>query len=197
MMADKYPEIFVLRHGETEWNRAGRFQGRLNSPLTEKGCGQALIQSGLLDDALADRAKFPAFCSPLERAAHTASIALEPLGLVATQDARLCEVAFGEFEGLTYEEVAKKWPQHKRTADVDLFDWHFDVPAGESLDSTRIRAKSFLDDLTGPSIIVTHGMTSRVLRGIWLGIDRRGMSDLPGGQGCVYHLRDGRQNRLG
>jgi len=58
------------------------------------------------------------------------------------------------------------------------------------------RAKSFLDSLTGPTVIVTHGITSYVLRGLWLGLGPDEMMALQGGQGCVYHLADGDQKRL-
>lgn len=196
-MADKFPEIFVLRHGETEWNRLGRYQGRLDSPLTEKGRGQAEIQGGLLADATRGRSDIAAYCSPQGRAANTAAIALAPLGMVATQDAHLCEIAFGKWEALTYEEIAKGWPEHTKYADIDIFDWHFNAPGGEAFEDVRARAEAFLGSLTGPTIIVTHGITSRVLRGVWMGHSWNGTSGLPGGQGCVYHLRDGEHRKLG
>lgn len=195
-MADKYPEIFVLRHGQTEWNRVGRFQGRLDSPLTEKGQGQALVQSGLLADAIRAHRDIDTYCSPQGRAVNTAAIALAPLGMVATQDHRLCEIAFGKWEALTFDEIAKGWPEHMKYADTDPFEWSFNAPGGESFEDIRARVEAFLDSLTGPTIIVTHGITSRVLRGVWMGQGWNGTSGLPGGQGCVYHLRDGQQVKL-
>lgn len=195
-MVNKYPEIFVLRHGQTEWNLAGRHQGRLDSPLTVKGQGQALMQSGLLAEAIEGRSDVVAYCSPQGRAMKTAAIALEPLGMVATQDARLCEIAFGEWESLTYEEIATGWPEHTKYADKDIFDWHFRAPGGESFESLRARGEAFLESLTGPTIIITHGITSRVMRGVWMGHGWNGTAGLPGGQGCVYHLRDGQHVKL-
>ena len=196
-MADKYPEIFVLRHGQTEWNLAGRHQGRLDSPLTEKGWEQALAQSALLAQAISWHDAIAAYCSPQGRAAKTAAIALDPLGLTAIQDKRLCEISFGEWESLTYEEIAQGWPEHTKYADIEVFDWHFKAPGGEDFETVRARAEAFLQGLTGPTIIVTHGITSRVLRGVWLGHDFDGTSGLSGGQGCVYHLQNGQHIKLG
>ena len=75
-----YPEIFVLRHGQTEWNTVGRHQGRLDSPLTEIGREQALAQSRILANALAGRGDVQAHCSPQGRAFDTAGIILCPAG---------------------------------------------------------------------------------------------------------------------
>ncbi len=192
-MADKYPEIFVLRHGQTEWNLAGRFQGRMNSELTAKGHEQAGMQGALLAEIAKGRSDIVAHCSPQKRAMHTARIALDPLGMVATQDERLCEISFGAWEGLNFEQIATGWPEHVKHADTDGFDWQFQSPGGESFDVMRARTKGFLASLKGPSIIVTHGITSRILRGVWLGHVGNEIASLTGGQGCVYHLRDGQQ----
>ena len=195
-MTHPYPEIFVLRHGETEWNRLGRYQGRKDSALTEKGQGQALLQSALLAKITAGRDDVAAYCSPQGRAVDTAAIALQPLGRIATPDLRLCEIAFGAWESLTYAEIVQAWPEHARQDDTDAFNWSFNAPGGETYQQVRARAESFLATLTGPTIIVTHGITSRVLRGVWLGHSESGVSGLPGGQGCVYHLHDGQQTKL-
>ena len=195
-MADKYPEIFVLRHGQTEWNLAGRFQGRLDSPLTETGRGQALTQAEILAARAGGHADLSAYCSPQPRALRTAEIALAPLGLMPAQDPRLCEISFGVWEGLTFDQIAMDWPDHVSHADFDGFEWQFQSPGGEDFDQMRQRVTEFLDHLSGPSIIVTHGITSRILRGVWLGHQGNEIAGMPGGQGCVYHLRDGRQMKL-
>ena len=109
-------------------------------------------------------------------------------------DARLMEVSFGQWEGLTRAEIDVRWPENRACADP--FAWHFTAPGGERFDALCARAKAFLDDLTGPAVIVTHGITSRVLRGLWLGQDMDGMAAIEGGQGVVYHLSQGRQVRI-
>jgi broad specificity phosphatase PhoE len=186
-----YPEIFVLRHGQTEWNRVGRHQGRLDSPLTPMGRQQAGQQSQILADIVGARADVQAFSSPQGRAAETARLALEPIGRVATQDDRLCEVGFGQWQGLTFFEAAEGWPELCKYADQDMFGWNFVSPGGERFDEICARAESFLNSLNGPAVVVTHGITSRVLRGLWLGVGQDEMAALSGGQGCVYHLKDG------
>ena len=195
-MADKYPEIFVLRHGQTEWNVAGRFQGRMDSPLTEVGRGHALAQAGILATRAGGMAGLSAYCSPQLRALHTAKIALEPLDMLPTEDARLCEISFGAWEGLNFDQIAKAWPDHVSHADMDGFEWQFQSPGGEDYQQMRARVTDFLQQLSGPSIIVTHGITSRILRGVWLGHQGNEIAGMPGGQGCVYHLRDGKQTKL-
>jgi len=190
-----FPEIFVLRHGQTDWNSIGRYQGRLNSALTDTGRAQALEQSQILQRLLAGRSDVAAFCSPQGRAVDTAHFALRSTGLTAQTDDRLCEVAFGKWQGLTFDEIADGWPEQCKYADQDLFNWNFTAPGGEQYDDVSGRAKSFLDGLTGPAVIVTHGITSYVLRGLWLGLGPDEMAALQGGQGCVYHLKDRAQQR--
>ncbi|MEE9389292.1 MAG: histidine phosphatase family protein [Paracoccaceae bacterium] len=190
-----YPEIFVLRHGQTEWNLAGRYQGRLNSPLTEQGRAQAREQSEILTLLLQGRRDLSACCSPQDRAVDTAAIALSGVGLTAQSDDRLCEIAFGKWQGLTFDEISKDWPELCKIADQDRFAWNFQAPGGETFQDVSVRVKSFLDSLTGPTVIVTHGVTSKVLRGLWLGVGQDEMHGLGGGQGCVYHLNDGVQKR--
>jgi probable phosphoglycerate mutase len=189
-MLPDFPEIFVLRHGQTEWNATGRHQGRLDSPLTDLGCAQASTQSRLLASALGARTDFTAYCSPQGRASDTADIVFAPLALSVRADARLCEVSFGKWQGLTFEQIAQGWPELAEVADLDPFGWHFQAPGGEAFKDISARVREFLQDLIGPSIIVTHGITSRILRGLWLGLGMDGMAQLPGGQGCVHHLLD-------
>ena len=187
----KYPEIFVLRHGQTEWNSVGRHQGRMDSPLTDKGRGQAGEQGEILASVMAGRTDLAAFSSPQGRAVKTASIALASVGLSAKKDERLCEISFGKWEGLTFDEVAKGWPGHCKNADQDMFAWNFTSQGGETYDDVYDRTFEFMEHLNGPTIIITHGITSYVLRGIWLGMEMDKLSALPGGQGCVYHLNEG------
>lgn len=189
----KYPDICVLRHGETEWNVAGRHQGRLDSPLTALGRAQAVDQGDILRRVLGDLSQFDIFSSPQGRARLSAKLAMGDLNEFVREDLRLREVHFGAWEGLTLDEIERKWPELAEEGNV--FSWHFYSPGGESFEELSDRASAFLNDLTGPSIIFTHGITSRVLRGIYLGLDMDGMCDLEGGQGCVYRLSNGIQIR--
>lgn len=187
-------EIFVLRHGQTLWNAEGRHQGRRDSPLTAHGRAQAADQGRILLRELADPASVACFSSPQGRARATAEIALAAIGRTARPDDRLKEVSFGLWEGLTREQIDRDWPD--QGAAEDPFHWHFTSPQGERLDDLMTRARSFLDDLDGPTVIITHGILSRVLCGLYLGLDSAGMAAIEGGQGVVYHLKAGRQRRL-
>ena len=90
-----YPEIFVLRHGQTQWNAEGRHQGYLNSDLTELGRAQAEKQGRILSSSTLKKAAVACFTSPLGRAWQTAEIALIGIGRMAIPDERLKEVNFG------------------------------------------------------------------------------------------------------
>lgn len=190
----EWPEIYVLRHGQTHWNVEGRHQGQQNSDLTATGVTQAQTQGRILRRAIAEPATHDFFSSPLGRAWQTAGFAVGPFNRPVTPDDRLMEVSFGQWEGKTNAEVDAGWPGNRVVADV--FDWHFSSPDGERLADLQARATEFLTRLTRPSVIVTHGITSRVLRGVWLGLDSAGMSDLDGGQGNVFHLKDGQMRNL-
>ena len=195
-MARTYPEIYVLRHGQTEWNRDGRFQGRMNSPLTDLGLTQAATQGEILRAQDVVTRGFQVFSSPQGRAQQTADIVCGVLACGHTPDARLCELHQGEWEGLLEHEVAAGWPKAHAKRDQGVV-WYFDNPTGETFAQLRLRVLDFLDSLSGPSVIVAHGITSHILRGVWLGLDLAGSAALPGGQGCVYHLREGEHSRLG
>lgn len=189
-----FPEIVVLRHGQTVWNREGRHQGQLDSRLTDLGQEQAIKQGQILTRLLGD-ARWPAFCSPQGRASATARIALSDLKITPQHDDNLKEIHFGQWQGLTVEEIAQTWPDLVPPV-VHNFDMHFLSPDGETFGDLSRRARTFLAKLTEPSIIVTHGMTSRLLRGHWLGLERDAMKEIGGGQGVVFHLVDGQQTRL-
>ena len=188
----QFPDLFILRHGQTEWNLLKKYQGQLDSPLTKLGQAQAALQGEILQEHLAVRT-LPAYASPLRRAAHTAELALLPLGQQARHDSRLKEVHFGAWEGKTYVEV---FGSDDIDRSKDRFERYFSSPNGESYADIESRCRAFLSDLDGESIVVTHGITSRILRGIWLGLSPEAMLDLPIGQGCVYHLNGGTEHCL-
>jgi len=185
-----YPDLYILRHGQTEWNVAGRYQGRQDSPLTTLGLCQAAAQAKILGKALAGHMA-PCFISPQGRAVKTAKIALADLGIQPVLDSRLMEVNFGDWEGLTRSEIDSE----KRTGNADAH-WHFSAPNGERMADMKNRVHGFLQSLQAPSIVVTHGITSIVLRGLWLGYTEAAFMKLPHKQGCVYRLANGKETCL-
>lgn len=183
-----HPDLYILRHGETVWNREGRFQGHADSPLTEKGRTQALRQRALL--TAVGSAPEKRFCSPQGRAVQTAQLALDGAEPVIFDD-RLKEIHFGSWEGRTREDI-------RSVIDCPFESglWYFRSPGGETFGSISCRVRSFLADLSEPATVVTHGITSIVLRGLCLGLDQAGMLKLPKHQGCIFHLSAGKETIL-
>ena len=181
----QYPDLFVLRHGETEWNVRGKFQGRKDSPLTAKGKAQARKQGSLLAGmSILPRA---AYTSPQGRALQTAHLALGSNADILIDDG-LQEIDFGDWEGATRDDV-------KTQIDYSFESglWNFRSPGGEDFLAICQRIEAFLNKIAEPSIIVTHGTTSMVLRGLWLGLNQTGILSLPRDQGCIFHLSNGRE----
>ncbi len=187
-----YPSLYILRHGQTEWNAQHRVQGSLDSPLTALGRDQARAQRRLLETE--DLTGFQALCSPQGRAFQTAAIALEGLFTRITTDARLAEIGVGSWEGLPRDElVIDGVVDESEESALDLYNR---APGGEGFVALRHRCAAFLDSLTGPSVLVTHGITSRMLRLIVLDRDICEIGRLPGGQGVIYHLEGGAMRQL-
>ncbi len=166
--------IYFLRHGETDWNRDNRRQGRQESQLTDKGLAQARAMGHTLAQELAEGTTWRFQTSPQARARRTAAIIGEICGLTPEPDDRLMEIDMGSWEGLTWPEIDARWPgasDDKRIA-------HFRIPDGEPYAAVEARAKSWLESLTGPTIAVSHGVFGRVLRAVYLGLDQEGFMTL-------------------
>ena len=183
------PELLILRHGETEWNRAGRFQGRADSPLTELGRAQAAQQAAILRALGVGADSHAIFTSPQGRARETALIICADIGGTAQEDADLVEIAMGEMTGQTRADMRSAYP-HLLEEQGGL-EWYFRVPGGERFEQMQARAEAVLSRLTRPTVLVTHGITSRFLRGAALGLSRQELLDQPGGQGVVYRVAGG------
>lgn len=143
-------ELWLVRHGQTEWSRAGRYTGWTDVALTEEGEAQARA----LGEQLPRGPDVSAWSSDLARCRRTAALA----GLAPTVDTRLRELDFGEIEGRTWDEIAP--------ADQEgllAFD-RFVAPGGESVTQLRERLHAFLDELPpGRHVVVTHGGVVRLL----------------------------------
>lgn len=115
----------MIRHGESTWNREGRIQGWSESPLSQLGREQAVW----LAARLAGEPIRAIYASPSVRAAETAEIIAARLGLGISFDPRLREHGLGDLEGLTGEEVVKRYPQiHAAWQEGDIW---IEVPGGE------------------------------------------------------------------
>ncbi len=162
--------LYFIRHGETDWNRAGRMQGQTETDLNALGRAQAARNAEALGELLGHRdmaADALAFVSsPMRRTRQTADIVREKLGLTANGyafDDRLREVAFGTYEGLTPAAIKTRFPDQHRARKDDR--WSFTPPGGESYQQFSGRVGAWLDTVDRDMIVVAHGGTSRVLRG--------------------------------
>lgn len=180
-----HPELYILRHGETMWNAENRMQGELNSPLTEKGQSDAVRQRAILETL--DLSGFSFLSSPQGRAFQTAGIALAGIADHIRTDDRLREIGVGDWSGRLRDEL----PMPRG---MDPFMAQYEIaPNGEGFARLKIRCRAFLSDLHGPAVLVTHGITSSMIRGLVVGEKAHAQRSSHGGQGCVYHLKDGEQ----
>ena len=187
-----YPEILVLRHGQTEWNAAGRLQGHLDSPLTEIGVRQAQRQNETLLDYDLDGFRF--ITSPQGRARKTAQLALAGIVAEIETSEELKEINMGQWSVITRAEIAaERKIRLQDLGELQIYDW---TPGGETIAQLFARCAKFLVQLTGPAVLVTHGMTSLCLRlcALGWGLDR--LADLPREQGVVYRVKAGRHDEL-
>lgn len=181
--------IYLVRHGETVWNAAGRFQGARDSALTDRGRQQAAAVGRVLAATLGTGAPLVAHVSPRGRTRETATILGQHVALDVRDEPRLAEVSLGCWEGLTEYEIEAEYPGAR--AGTTAFDWYFRSPDGERLEAARERVAAWLAEVRGPVLAVSHGLVGRIVRGVFLGLSDEAMLELPIPQHTVYALVDG------
>jgi broad specificity phosphatase PhoE len=155
LVADR--SLCLVRHGETEWSRAGRHTGRTDLPLTPEG---ETLAANELRAALVGRPFMAVFSSPMERARRTAELAGFP---DAELTPLLLEYDYGDYEGLTTDEI------HQQRPGWELF--HDGCPNGETPADVYARARAFCDlaSLTdGDVLAFCHGHISRAVTAAFL-----------------------------
>lgn len=195
-MAD-WPELYFVRHGETDWNAEGRYQGTQDVPLNVRGRSQATLNGELLKQLLARTGRaatdFGWYVSPLGRTRETMSLIRasleEPLPDI-TIDPRLIEVSFGIYEGRLHKELAAGAMAIAGEREADF--WYFRPPEGESYDDVATRMLDFGASLTGPSVIVSHGGILRVLRHLIEGFPHERAVNWFPPQDSVVHFTGGK-----
>ena len=193
--------LYMLRHGETAWNTERRMQGTKNSDLTERGREQALAMGRILRSELAGESRPTVFFrSPLGRARETAEIVGRELGIASSdwrEDIRLAELAYGQWEGFSWKEIEVTHP-------TALADWRADPhgycpPGGETHAELRARSAEMLAEIAALNtrvVVVSHGVSGAVMRGLHLGLDARAMFILEKPQDAFFRLFDGREERI-
>ena len=185
------PTIYYIRHGETDWNVAGRLQGRRDVPLNARGRAQAVHCGDILRDLFARDGRDPAgldyTSSPLKRASETMQLTRSALGLDPDGfrcDPRLVEIAFGEWEGSTIAQLHLRDPA--RIAQREHDKWHFLPPGGESYEMVSARMRDWYESLSRDTVVTAHGGTARGLIA-FLGIAKPAAAPLLDiEQGMVY-----------
>lgn len=180
-------EVIFVRHGQTEWNVAGRLQGRGDSPLTELGRHQARAHAGWLMGLGPDRI----LASPLGRAQATAKILADALGLAVEIEPRLEERCMGRFEGWTLDEVGAAAPDEASARIRD--PWRYRAPGGENYDDMLERVEPLLDELSaqesGRVVLVSHGTLVRPLLGRLLGLEQEAILRLRQPNAVAYQVK--------
>ena len=190
------PTVYFVRHGQTDWNATGRFQGSQDIPLNALGKEQAVRSGELLTDILAnddhDPAKIPFVSSPLGRARNTMELLRGVLGVPPHDyqlDDRLREIGYGHWEGSTLAQMEVSHPDVFAERQADK--WGVPPPGGESYASVTIRMRDWYDSLLQDTVAVSHGGSMRALL-VALAIETPvGAADLTIEQGVVYVFADG------
>ncbi len=150
--------VYVARHGETTWNAVGRYQGRLETPLSPLGQAQAQALAG----ALCERGTARIISSPLSRCVQTAVPLSTELNLPIETDPLLLEIAHGTWEGRYRDEIAasepllyRVWREHPERVKFE---------GGESLEDVARRWKAFVEKFDPPedTLLVTHDVVVRL-----------------------------------
>ncbi len=162
-------EIILARHGETEWNVAEIFRGRIDVGLNETG----LKQAERLAEYLSERKIEAVYTSPLQRACKTAAAVARTQHLTAEVSNALNDISFGDWEGLPLAEVTRRFP-------VPFKQWlktpHLTkLPGGDSLDDVTNRAMALVIEIIGKYqgsvVFVSHRVVHKVLILALLGLD--------------------------
>lgn len=162
----KIKNIYVIRHGETDWNKSHRFQGSTDIKLNDLGREQALKLRPIVQQLQIESV----YSSPLSRAYETAEIATQELKLTIQKDDRLRETNIGDAEGLTLEELMQRHGEdcvtRWRSYDERLLDFRF--PNGESKREMMYRVRRVFIEIAQNSnrnsvAVFAHGMVMRAM----------------------------------
>jgi broad specificity phosphatase PhoE len=152
-------QLWLIRHGETEWSLSGAHTGRTDLPLTDTGRENAAAMGGLL----AGRRFALVLTSPLERARETCRLA--GYGDAAQVDPNLYEWDYGDYEGRTTLDIRKENP--------DWSLWVAGPPHGETIEQVASRAEAVIAralQADGDVALFAHGHILRVLAARWIGL---------------------------
>lgn len=194
MIRPKVP-FYLIRHGETDWNRERRFQGQTDINMNANGQAQAAANGKALARRAEDWKDWQFIASPLGRTRETMELLRGAMGLPTQDynlDHRLIELTFGDWEGHTLTDLEQTIPLE--VAKRQAFKWSYRQPNGESYKDGAARVSAFFDTLTVPAIIVSHGGIIRIIRHLIEEIDGDVAAAQDAPQDAVYYF-DGNSGR--
>jgi broad specificity phosphatase PhoE len=187
--------LYVIRHGECEHNVEGRLASQDDSPLTGKGRAQARANGALLKDLAGNLASLDFFASSLHRTCATMELLREAADLPPTgyrADHRLMEMNCGDQIWLRWNDIP---PEDHAAYRAD--PWHYARGGGESQSQVYTRTREFLATLTRDSVIVTHQIPARVIRGHYLGLTPEEIVDYQQPHFGIMRLSAGAETHFG
>lgn len=195
--------LFIARHGETVFNAAARMQGmNAHTPLTGTGCDQASAMGRALALHVDGHAPLKLIASPSGRTLQTLALIAEEIGRDwhdHETDARLAEISVGSWEGRYYADVIREYGEIV-DSDAKLFTTF--ASDGENYADVAARLERWIadQDFTTDMLIISHGMTARVLRGLLTGLPDFGDTSAPIAdglaQGSMVMICDGEEKLI-
>lgn len=189
--------LYLVRHGETDWNREARYQGQADIPLNDLGRAQAIRNGSILKSAESAISEADFVSSPLGRALETMRLMRGEMGLKPEAfrlDPAIMELHYGHWEGRLASDLPRSDPEGIAGKAANPFGWR---PAGgESYADLSVRIGRWLETLQRTTVAVTHGGVTRVARGLVLGLDTRDVPTLAVPQDKILVLSGGEMRWL-
>jgi len=192
--------LILVRHGESEWNRVGRIQGQLNSPLTDFGISQAIAIRDYLSRIFFNN-ELKIYTSPLERAIKTAEIISQGISVTRREiiiEERLNDFNLGEISGIFgWDKVAEVFPKQAKLRLQDPMLFH--PLGGESGEEFDARIRTLMNDMMNDGktkILVSHGIVNKFIRGIFKNLSGKEIIDLGESQNTIYRLENDQETEI-
>jgi probable phosphoglycerate mutase len=193
------PLVYFVRHGQTDWNAALRFQGQHDVDINDLGRGQARLNGQRLAELLDDPNRFDFVASPLRRTRETMEVIRAEIGLPPMEyrlEPRLVEVHFGDWQGMTVDQVEAAFPGVGAARETDKWDFH---PPGAGAESYRMlseRVAPWLSAIDRDTVCVTHGGVIRSIFMLTGTAERAEAATMDVPQDRILRYRDGRLDWL-